>query len=148
MVSRGGSCCLTAGVVDQCSSARSPQPSSSLQVCTSPTILILGLWGLVIKCQMSNSSCFGVGVAGGDCKGRLALSQLQAVRAFAFNKSKSKPKEPVPCSRNSPGFWRNQEANKAALGSAHTYLFHKGGGGAGVTTNRMPPMRHCEPQTR
>lgn len=39
----------------------------------------------------------------------------------------------------SPGFWRNQEASKAVLGSAHMYLFHKGGMGQGAITSKMPP---------
>lgn len=39
----------------------------------------------------------------------------------------------------SPGFWKGQEANKAALGSAHMCLFHKGGTGQGAITKKMPP---------
>lgn len=84
----------------------------------------------------------GTGGGGGKYKGKLALSQLQAMRALAVNKTKlSNQKSLLAHPRNSPspGLRRNQETNKAVLGSAHMYLFHKVGDGAGVVFNKMPP---------
>lgn len=46
----------------------------------------------------------------------------------------------------SPGFWKDQEANKAALGSAHMCLFHKGGTGRAQSPRRCHQRRHSEPQ--
>lgn len=64
------------------------------------------------------------------------------MRALAVNKTKpSNQKSLLAHPRNSPspGLRRNQETNKAILGSAHMYLFHKVGDGAGVVFNKMPP---------
>lgn len=102
--------------------------------------------GSVGQCQRSARPAEGTGEARARPAG---LSQQRAVRASACKKTKlPNQRDPLPRPRGPrSSVLEKSRGEQGASGSAHMYLFHKGGDGVGLTTNKMPPNETYEPQT-